>query len=82
MKLIDFTLSILFVLVVSLALIKVNLVFEFKRNFEHLDKVQQKISSLDNQKTKLNLEISLIKSSPFIYERAIDLGMREPDSVD
>ena len=65
-----------------LALVKVNLVFEFKRNFEHLDKVQQKISSLDNQKTKLNLEISLIKSSPFIYERAIDLGMREPESED
>jgi len=75
-------LSILFVLVVCLALVKVNLVFEFKRNFEHLDKIQQKISSLDNQKTKLNLEISLIKSSPFIYERAIDLGMREPRSED
>tara|TARA_Y100001936_G_C15868625_1_gene556384 strand:+ start:358 stop:606 length:249 start_codon:yes stop_codon:yes gene_type:complete len=82
MKLIDIFLSILFVLVVCLALVKVNLVFEFKRNFEHLDKIQQKISSLDNQKTKLNLEISLIKSSPFIYERAIDLGMREPRSED
>ena len=82
MKLIDIFLSILFVLVVCLALVKVNLVFEFKRNFEHLDKIQQKISSLDNQKTKLNLEISLIKSSPFIYERAIDLGMREPRSKD
>tara|TARA_B100000700_G_C14902764_1_gene788199 strand:- start:771 stop:1019 length:249 start_codon:yes stop_codon:yes gene_type:complete len=82
MKLIDIFLSILFVLVVCLALVKVNLVFEFKRNFEHLDKIQQKISSLDNQKTKLNLEISLIKSSPFIYERAIDLGMREPKSED
>tara|TARA_B100000427_G_scaffold218710_1_gene182747 strand:- start:357 stop:605 length:249 start_codon:yes stop_codon:yes gene_type:complete len=82
MKLIDIILSILFILVVYLALVKVNLVFEFKRNFEYLDKVQQKISSLDNQKTKLNLEISLIKSSPFIYERAIDLGMREPESED
>ena len=82
MKLIDIFLSILFVLLVCLALVKVNLVFEFKRNFEHLDKIQQKISSLDNQKTKLNLEISLIKSSPFIYERAIDLGMREPKSED
>ena len=82
MKLIDIILSTLFILVVCLALVKVNLVFEFKRNFEYLDKVQQKISSLDNQKTKLNLEISLIKSSPFIYERAIDLGMREPESED
>ena len=82
MKLIDIILSALFVLVICLALVKVKLVFEFKRNFEHLDKVQQKISSLDNQKTKLNLEISLIKSSPFIYERAIDLGMREPESED
>ena len=82
MKLIDIILSTLFILVVCLALVKVNLVFEFKRNFEHLDKVQEKISSLDNQKTKLNLEISLIKSSPFIYERAIDLGMSEPKSED
>ena len=82
MKLIDIILSILFILVICLALVKVNLVFEFKRNFEHLDKAHQKISSLDNQKTKLKLEISLIKSSPFIYERAIDLGMREPKSED
>ena len=82
MKLIDIILSALFVIVICLALVKVKLVFEFKRNFEYLDKVQQKISSLDNQKTKLNLEISLIKSSPFIYERAIDLGMREPESED
>ena len=82
MKLIDIILTILFVLVVYLALVKETHVFEFKRNFEYLDKVQQKISSLDNQKTKLNLEISLIKSSPFIYERAIDLGMREPESED
>ena len=82
MKLLDFVLLSLLVLVTCLALVKVILVFDYKRNFEHLDKVQQKISSLDNQKTKLNLEISLIKSSPFIYERAIDLGMKEPESVD
>ena len=50
MKLIDIILSTLFILVVCLALVKVNLVFEFKRNFEHLDKVQEKISSLGNQK--------------------------------
>ena len=54
MKLIDIILSALFVLVICLALVKVKLVFEFKRNFEHLDKVQEKISSLGNQKTKLN----------------------------
>jgi len=82
MKFLDIVLLILLILATSVSLIKVNLVFEYKRNFEHLDKVQQKISSLDNQKTKLNLEISLIKSSPFIYERAIDLGMKEPESVD
>ena len=82
MKFLDIVLTILLVFVSCLALVKVNLVFEFKRNFEHLDKVQQKISSLNNQKTKLNLEISLIKSSPFIYERALDLGMKEPESVD
>ena len=61
MKFLDVVLTILLVFVTCLALVKVNLVFEFKRNFEHLDKVQQKISSLNNQKTKLNLEISLIK---------------------
>ena len=82
MKFLDIVLTILLVFVTCLALVKVNLVFEFKRNFEHLDKVQQKISSLNNQKTKLNLEISLIKSSPFIYERALDLGMKEPESMD
>tara|TARA_Y100000817_G_scaffold68583_1_gene52163 strand:+ start:327 stop:575 length:249 start_codon:yes stop_codon:yes gene_type:complete len=79
MKLLDFFLLSLLVLVTCLALVKVNLVFEYKRNFEHLDKVHQKISSLENQNTKLNLEISLIKSSPFIYERALDLGMKEPE---
>ena len=82
MKLLDFVLLSLLVLVTCLALVKVNLVFEYKRNFEHLDKVQQKISSLENQNTKLNLEISLIKSSPFIYERALDLGMKEPEILE
>ena len=82
MKFLDIVLLILLVLVTFVSLVKVNLVFEYKRNFEYLDKVQQKISSLDNQKTKLKLEISLIKSSPFIYKRAIDLGMKEPESVD
>ena len=60
MKLLDFFLLSLLVLVTCLALVKVNLVFEYKRNFEHLDKAHQKISSLDNQKTKLKLELSLI----------------------
>tara|TARA_B100001175_G_scaffold188620_1_gene160023 strand:+ start:695 stop:943 length:249 start_codon:yes stop_codon:yes gene_type:complete len=82
MKLLDFVLLSLLVLVTCLALVKVNLVFEYKRNFEHLDKVQQKVSSLGNQNTKLDLEISLIKSSPFIYERALDLRMREPEIED
>ena len=82
MKFLDIVLLILLVLVTFASLVKVNIVFEYKINFEYLDKVQQKISYLDNQKTKLNLEISLIKSSPFIYERAIDLGMKEPESVD
>ena len=82
MKFLDIVLLILLVLVTFASLVKVNLVFEYKRNFEHLDKVQQKISSLENQNTKLNLEISLIKSSPFIYERALDLGMKEPKIED
>ena len=47
MKFLDIVLLILLVLVTFASLVKVNLVFEYKRNFEYLDKVQQKISSLE-----------------------------------
>tara|TARA_A100001388_G_scaffold199970_1_gene151257 strand:+ start:2233 stop:2484 length:252 start_codon:yes stop_codon:yes gene_type:complete len=82
MKHIDFFLFFLLIIITLSALIKANLVFEYKKSFEYLDKIQEKISSLQNQNTKLNLEISLIKSSPYIYEKAIELGMKEPDSSD
>ena len=55
------------------------MLFEYKRNFMHLDNVQQKIFKLQNQNSKLNVEIALLKSSPYIYDKAIALGMTDPD---
>jgi hypothetical protein len=46
-----------------------------------MDSVQEKIFYLQNQNTKLKLEIALIKSSPFIYEKALEIGMKEPEIV-
>ena len=46
----------------------------------HLDNVQQKIFKLQNQNSKLNVEIALLKSSPYIYDKAIALGMTDPDT--
>ena len=51
-------------------------------NFMHLDNVQQKIFKLQNQNSKLNVEIALLKSSPYIYDKAIALGMTDPDIDD
>ena len=55
------------------------LVFEYKRNFMYLDNIQEKIFNLQNQNSKLNVEIALLKSSPYIYDKAIALGMTDPD---
>ena len=46
MKHIDFFLFFLLIIITLSALIKANLVFEYKRSFEYLDKIQEKISSL------------------------------------
>ena len=48
----------------------------------HLDNVQEKIFRLQNQNSKLNVEIALLKSSPYIYDKAIALGMTDPDIDD
>ena len=37
------------------------------------------MSIFQNQNTKLDIEIALIKSSPFIYEKALAIGMKDPD---
>ena len=82
MKILDYFLLIFFLAFLSLSFLKVFLVFEYKRNFMHLDNVQQKIFKLQNQNSKLNVEIALLKSSPYIYDKALALGMTDPDIDD
>ena len=82
MKILDFFLILFFLAFLVLSFLKVFLVFEYKRNFMHLDNVQEKIFRLQNQNSKLNVEIALLKSSPYIYDKAIALGMTDPDIDD
>ena len=82
MKILDFFLILFFLAVLILSFLKVFLVFEYKRNFMHLDNVQENIFKLQNQNSKLNVEIALLKSSPYIYDKAIALGMTDPDIDD
>ena len=82
MKILDYLLIIFFLLILGFSFLKVFLVFEYKRNFIHLDNVQENIFRLQNQNSKLNVEIALIKSSPYIYDKAIALGMIDPDIDD
>ena len=82
MKILDYFLAIFFLAFLALSFLKVFLVFEYKRNFMHLDNVQEKIFKLQNQNSKLNVEIALLKSSPYIYDRALTLGMIDPDIDD
>lgn len=82
MKILDYLLAIFFLAFLVLSFLKVFLVFEYKRNFMHLDNVQDKIFKLQNQNSKLNVEIALLKSSPYIYDKAIALGMTDPDIDD
>ena len=79
MKILDYFLAIFFLAFLALSFLKVFLVFEYKRNFMHLDNVQEKIFKLQNQNSKLNVEIALLKSSPYIYEKALEIGMKEPE---
>ena len=82
MKILDYFLAIFFLAFLALSFLKVFLVFEYKRNFIHLDNVQEKIFKLQNQNSKLNVEIALLKSSPYIYDKALALGMTDPDIDD
>tara|TARA_B100000161_G_scaffold180529_1_gene130012 strand:- start:346 stop:597 length:252 start_codon:yes stop_codon:yes gene_type:complete len=82
MKILDYLLAMFFLAFLGLSFCKVFLVFEYKRNFMYLDAVQDKIFKLQNQNSKLNVEIALIKSSPYIYDKAIALGMIDPDIDD
>ena len=82
MKILDYFLAIFFLAFLVLSFLKVVLVFEYKRNFMHLDNVQEKIFKLQNQNSKLNVEIALLKSSPYIYDKALALGMTDPDIDD
>ncbi len=82
MKILDYFLAIFFLAFLALSFLKVFLVFEYKRNFMHLDNVQEKIFKLQNQNSKLNVEIALLKSSPYIYDKALGLGMTDPDIDD
>lgn len=82
MKILDYFLAIFFLAFLALSFLKVFLVFEYKRNFMHLDNVQEKIFKLQNQNSKLNVEIALLKSSPYIYDKALALGMIDPDIDD
>ena len=82
MKMLDYLLAMFFLAFLGLSFYKVFLVFEYKRNFMYLDAVQDKIFKLQNQNSKLNVEIALIKSSPYIYDKAIALGMIDPDIDD
>ena len=82
MKILDYFLAIFFLAFLVLSCLKVFLVFEYKRNFMHLDNVQEKIFKLQNQNSKLNVEIALLKSSPYIYDKALALGMTDPDIDD
>ena len=82
MKILDYFLAIFFLAFLALSFLKVFLVFEYNRNFMHLDNVQEKIFKLQNQNSKLNVEIALLKSSPYIYDKAIALGMTDPEIDD
>lgn len=79
MKTIDALIIFLFLVFLFLSFLKVFLVFDYKRNYIYLDEVQTKINLLSSQNTKLKVEVSLIQSSPYIYEKALEIGMKEPE---
>jgi hypothetical protein len=66
----------------GVAFIKAKLVFEYKRQFLYLAQIQNEIDRLENENTKLNLELSLLKSSPYVLQSAASLGMKRIEQVD
>tara|TARA_Y100001935_G_scaffold199336_1_gene167580 strand:+ start:83 stop:331 length:249 start_codon:yes stop_codon:yes gene_type:complete len=79
MKNTDKFMTLCFFIIIALSFIKISLVFEYKRDFNYLDSLQEKIYTLQDQNTKLDVEIALVKSSPYIFEEAIKSGMVDPD---
>ncbi len=67
---------ILMVFLGASAFMKAKLVFEYKRQFLYLAQIQNEIDKLENENTKLNLELSLLKSSPYVLQSATSLGMK------
>jgi cell division protein FtsB len=65
----------------GVAFIKAKLVFEYKRQFLYLAQIQNEIDRLENENTKLNLELSLLKSSPYVLQSAASLGMKRIEQV-
>ena len=63
------------------AFMKAKLVFEYKRQFLYLAQIQNEIDKLENESTKLNLELSLLKSSPYVLQSAASIGMRRIEQV-
>ena len=79
MKIIHLVIIFLSLIFLILSFLKVFLVFDYKRNYIYLDEVQTQINLLSSQNIKLKVEISLIQSSPYIYEKALEIGMIEPE---
>ena len=79
MKFIDAVIIFLSLIFLILGFLKVFLVFDFKRIYIYLDDVQIQFIFLSSQNTKLKVEISLMQSSPYIYEKALEIGMIEPE---
>ena len=79
MKIIDVVIIFLSLIFLILSFLKVFLVFDYKRNYIYLDEVQTQINLLSSQNTKLKVEISLIQSYRYIYEKALEIGMIEPE---
>ena len=63
------------------AFMKAKLVFEYKRQFLYLAQIQNEIDKLENESTKLNLELSLLKSSPYVLQSATSLGMKRIEQI-
>lgn len=72
---------VLMVFLGGVAFIKAKLVFEYKRQFLYLAQIQNEIDRLENENTKLNLELSLLKSSPYVSQSAASLGMKRIEQL-
>ena len=72
---------LLMVFLGGVAFIKAKLVFEYKRQFLYLAQIQNEIDRLENENTQLNLELSLLKSSPYVSQSAARLGMKRIEQI-